>query len=563
MKDFFKSNIEYITYAFLLIVYYILCFQKWDGTYIDTDNYFHIIKTIDFMNNLSLTDGKLMLTNYPFGEIWHWSRAFDIFMLFISIPFLCFLPIKDAVFYSAFWINPILLFLTFSVLFFFLKKNIDAKSRFLAFILLFVQANFMRVFIVNRPDHHSMIMCLLALILINLFNVLNKGTKRYILYLSLCCSLALWVSPECFLMYICCLFCLFIAYMFFKFEYINLISFASYSALFTTLFWLINPPYEGYFALLTGRLSFFYVITFCYVALVLYVAQYIKGKISRLFFLCCASLIILVWGYNEGLMNYPFHNSLIQVAFLDRVTELKSGLSIYYLSYPLISLFLLILLFKKDFNNVWYYSLFIFFTVYLFISVKSMRFLPYLILISTLVIVQYVSCKKLNYSKFFSIVLLLCSIEYISFITQILFIKDDAKQENSSIPIYYIKQLNLPQGSVVTDLFLTPFVIWYADRPTIASSFHGNIEGIVDNHKILFSSDEKEVVNLIKKHEVGSILLPVIENGDFYISPENNCDKLYAKLSKCNNYPNWLRKIHDENFYLYEVIQEKLNESVK
>lgn len=35
------------------------------------------------------------------------------------------------------------------------------------------------------------------------------------------------------------------------------------------------------------------------------------------------------------------------------------------------------------------------------------------------------------------------------------------------------------------------------------------------------------------------------------------------KLLKYNNYPNWLRKIHDKNFYLYEVIQEKIDESAE
>ena len=190
-----------------------------------------------------------------------------------------------------------------------------------------------------------------------------------------------------------------------------------------------------------------------------------------------------------------------------------------------------------------------------------MRFLPYMILISTLIIVQYLYEKNISIKKFLAMILLLCSVEYISFSAQILFIQKDNKQNNALIPIYYLKKLNLPEGSVVTDLFLTPFVIWYANRPTIASSFHGNIEGIIDNHQILFSSDEKEVVDLIKKHRVGSILLPLIENDDFYVNPENNCDKLYAKISKCNNYPKWLRKIHDKNFYLYEVIKEKLDES--
>lgn len=560
MIRFIKSNTEYIIYSFFLFLYYVLCFQKWDGTYIDTDNYFHIMKTIDFIKSPSLTDGILQVTNYPIGEVWHWTRFFDIFMLLVSLPFLCFFSVKDAVFYSAFWINPILLFLTFSVLFFFFKKNIDAKSRFLAFILLFVQANFMRVFIVNRPDHHSMIMCLLALILINLFNVLNKGTKKYALYLSLCCSLALWLSPECFLMYVGCLLCLFISYLFFNFDYIKLIYFTSYSSLFITLFWIINPPYEGYFALLTGRLSFFYVITFCYVALVLYIAKYIKRKIHRLLFLIFTALILLIWGYNAGVMNSPF-NDLLNDVYLDRVTEIKSGLSIYYLSYPLISLILLFLLLKSNYSNAWYWTLFIFFTIYLIVSIKAMRFLPYMILISTLIIVQYLYEKNISIKKFLAMILLLCSVEYISFSAQILFIQKDNKQNNALIPIYYLKKLNLPEGSVVTDLFLTPFVIWYANRPTIASSFHGNIEGIIDNHQILFSSDEKEVVDLIKKHRVGSILLPLIENDDFYVNPENNCDKLYAKISKCNNYPKWLRKIHDKNFYLYEVIKEKLDES--
>ncbi len=71
----------------------------------------------------------------------------------------------------------------------------------------------------------------------------------------------------------------------------------------------------------------------------------------------------------------------------------------------------------------------------------------------------------------------------------------------------------------------------------------------------------KEVADLIKKHQVSTIILPQNMDEEYYAEPEKNTDKLYGKMFLGKDYPEWLEedkntRIH--NVIILKVISDKL-----
>ena len=133
--------------------------------------------------------------------------------------------------------------------------------------------------------------------------------------------------------------------------------------------------------------------------------------------------------------------------------------------------------------------------------------------------------------------------------------------ETKPIGVNFLQYYDFPQGAVVSDVFMAPYILWYANRPTVASPYHRNVEGIMDNHEILMNPDMVKVAELLKKHQVGSIVLPLDIDKKYYVSPEENVDKLYGKMLSSHEYPAWLTEdvtAHPWNYVVLKVLREKL-----
>jgi hypothetical protein len=89
-------------------------------------------------------------------------------------------------------------------------------------------------------------------------------------------------------------------------------------------------------------------------------------------------------------------------------------------------------------------------------------------------------------------------LEYISFALNVL-VNGNVMQNRKPMIVDFNGFKKITSGSVVADTFLAPKIVWNTNLAVVASPYHRNVEGIIDNHKILFSKDEKEVKELIKK----------------------------------------------------------------
>ena len=103
--------------------------------YVDTDCYTHASRIIYWLQNFSWYEQIYPFGNPPSGEILHFTRLMDVIWVALSLPFIPFFPLKDAVFYSGMLISPLCLALSLITVFWGLKPYLKQTSKILFFSL--------------------------------------------------------------------------------------------------------------------------------------------------------------------------------------------------------------------------------------------------------------------------------------------------------------------------------------------------------------------------------------------------------------------------------------------
>ena len=102
-------------------------------------------------------------------------------------------------------------------------------------------------------------------------------------------------------------------------------------------------------------------------------------------------------------------------------------------------------------------------------------------------------------------------------------------------------------GTLLTDLFLSPYYVYNCDVNTVSTPYHRNVEGIIDAHKILHSTNDADIIPLLLKHQVTQILLFEDYDNQYYIMDEKNKHKLYYRILKDERLPPFLHHIPSPN----------------
>ena len=553
MKLYNNIWCETLFYLFGVAILYYNQFIGWNGEYLDTDCFFHALRMIQWFENPSFFEQKMWWSNYPFGEISHWTKVIYIVWGMFTLPFLFFYSLKDAVFNAGLIICPFFLSLSVVFLVKVLRKILSFKCRLLVFALLFVQSNFMRVSIFYRPDHHVMFVFATVFIfyLVSLF--IDKKDDKLLKLMAITLACCLWLAVEGVFLFVGVAGFLYVSYLFLGYKYEYLRKLCLWYVIGICACVIVNPCYQGWFYLDTGRISLFYVIVFGGLFTFVESVKNIDNKVKQ-----TAMLVGLVSGFvlilfALGWIKNPVDERLNDI-FIARITEMK-GIDIYTGAYPFVGLLIGGIIFKKHFRDEIFVYLYVSLVLFSLLTFLGIRFLQYSGFYAAVIIALFVHDRVIEHKKVMGFVMFFVLLEFISFIANLLVFSSVLAKPAPNIYFYGLN--NLPKGSVVTDTFFAPHMIWFGQRPVVASPYHGNVEGILDNHEILFSSDENKVIELIKKHKVGSIYLTK-EVDTFYVNPKENCDKLYGKILGCKNYPKWLKLIDNTNGAMFEVDYKQL-----
>lgn len=545
---------EYTGFIVLVFFWYGAWYADWNGDYLDTDNYFHALRVYDMFESGKFAEKVFPFSNYPFGEVLHWTRALDIFWGILTLPFLKFYDLKEAVFYGGMLVAPLLCLVG---VWYFVKTGrliLNWQCRILAAVLIFVQSNVIRVVVLNRPDHHAAMFFLVFFLLYQMVSYIQTQERRYITAMAIGTAVSLWLSVEGVFLYFTEMLFLFAGIRCFKYSFADFRRFAGVFAVWISIFFVFNPPVEGYFYMDNGRISLFYVIAGWWAFGAIFAASKTDDWTRQAVVLATASVILWTVYFAGGFLRSPFDKRII-VPFVARISEMESG-NIYTLAYPVFGVLVLLYELKKNKCRAVLWLLLSYLGVFGGLSCVSSRFLPYAGVYGAFALALFVQEKIYEKRHALGWAVMFIGLEFAAFVFQIAI--GGIKKE----PLLYVSPdglAKLPEGgAVVCDVFLAPYIIWYGNRAVVASPYHRNVEGIWDNHRILFSTDENEVAGLIRKHRVRSVFLLKTSDEAYYKDPLKNCDKLYGKILGCSNYPDWLKVIHNRDYYLFSIDEDKL-----
>ena len=521
--------------------------------YIDTDPYTRALRLIDLLNDFQFYEKIFPYSNYPFGDILHFTRINDFIWLALSSPFLLFLPIKEAVFYGGMLFSPLFLFLStitiFWGLFPYIKKQPNfGISLFFAFIFTFIfLVKLTNMLSFSRPDHHSLLFFIYCFNISCLLHYKNDKRHKYLLFAGILSAIGLWASSAIEgLFYITPI----IGILSFKwiFQRENISYLLQYtSGLFISIFisFLINPPYEGYFHLDNSRLSLIHVTIFFLIFLSFFIIRKLNpiSAKNKFIFLCIAtitsiSILILIFGYNTLII--PVYHENINKYFIPYISEMQPlhHHFYFYIIAGLIFCFYLYPKFKKDFKPIY-----ILFLINVIPTIMISRFSLYslcLFLYLNIMFTIYIFGHEQQKYKIISFIYIVGTVFYLlSFHSQ-----------------YKIEEIPNLKGVTLTDIFDGPRIIYEQNVYVVGTPYHTNIQAITDNHLMFFTTNEPELKTLLQKHNIEYIFL-FKTRAKRYKSPTENTDKLYGKIITDTAIYPWLEKISkpEDDFYLYKVIK--------
>ncbi len=540
---------HYAVWTFLLTLYFtglyawLFYASRGDFFYVDTDCYTRALRIVDWLQNFEWQEKIFPYTAHPQGFVLHFTRISDIIWLLFSLPFMPFMPLKEAVFYGGFFFSPFFLFLTVWAVLWgvkpYLEQSKDKQALFASvFLFSFIFCcKLTHAFDFYRPDHHAMMCFVFSFAISAVLRSYVKTNKTELSLAGIFTGIGLWASSAPEGLYIAAVILLILSVDMIFFGLSNKIPLYYSAGLFyaTATAWIINPPYGGWSVIDNARLSVLHVALcgLIYASFAIFRFFNINGKIKQISALggmAIISAILLYFVFGSEALFAPIYAEPVLKYFLPRINEMRSIIELNKFLLPpvLVGAVIIYFLSAKTSHTRCLWLLY-FLTAP--IGVMVARFYAYYLSV-WLVLFAFglfaLAKQKNNGDKY----------------KTILFIYVVA-------PIFYLTSFNFePQkilmpevsGVVLTDTFRGPELVWRQGVDTVSSPYHTNVKGINDEHEMWFTTNEKRLKKLLKRHHVNYVVLPDTIKSKYYIEPEDNTDKLYGKVLTGKNLYPWMER---------------------
>lgn len=539
--------------------------NNWQYTYTDADGYMRALRIYHWLLNPTFWEQPIPESNYPFGEIIHWTRSMDILWLINILPYtlIGINDLREIIFLGGALLSPWLFVLTAIALVYGLRRRFNIYLCIFGCFILLSDPIIQNYYAIGRPDHHSL-MGLLGIYAVSL-NLcwLKKRQNRYLRWLGFSLALATFTAIEGLILYALFLSFFVYIYIFKNISLLPAVKTAKYFAICLSLFWFINPPYEGWFYPDNGRLSILFVSFAWFIFLALYGIElgHLHTRALKIWSLICAGLgiaLLLLVIFGTNIYHFPLDNEISNV-WSSRISEMKPiwkqniQLILAVYSFSGIALILSFWLVQyKPYQRMMILNLCIGLPLY-FLNCVALRFANYQILYSILPWLCLVDMlyRKSAFAQRKSTEFPLKIWEYclgILLLQQLVFVPYNIaaleKKQKSAFNRRLCQSVSQIGGTLVTDNFLSPQYMWECNVNTIGTPYHRNREGLVDNHTLLQATDDKTIIPLLLKHQVRQILL-FDKYDKYYDMSEENKDKLYYRLIKRENIPSYLEEVPD------------------
>ena len=556
MYAFYQKH-EYLIISLLLAFSFVFPILPWDGLYRDTDNFIHAWRVYDLMTQHHWGELLLEKSNYPFGEVIHYTRLMDVIWLILTLPFLPFLPLKQAVFDAGLVFQPFCMVITACAMIWAMRPYVKPVLRLLAVFYFFAQDIIAQLCVFGRPDHHMLVAFFSFLILGNLWRCLNEDDIVCSKAAGFFSGILLWNSVEGLLISYSLLAPLLLLWIWDGRYFETCKRFALYYFITAAACFIINPPYEGYFHADNGRLSISTVAIVGLTYLSLVCTDYInrnhplktrlnKAAVLGATALTSIGLILLVFG-KVAVFGNPFVPAI--KAWYSSVAELRPAIqnAVLFRMFALnatISVILLIGWFHpKNKEFLLLTGIPLLFTTGL--TYSAIRFSQHSSVFLIFPVIYVIDALYEHYgASFFAnkplwagvavVVILGAGGVYIERLQCDTLINIQSGIQYDSKP--FLPYLSPKEGAVLARVFDGSEIIWTTERPVISTPNHRNIDGIVDTYDIFFGNDMAEVVRLLKKRHITTILMPQpVERLDYLVPPRP--DDFAIRLLNGNGIP--------------------------
>lgn len=550
MKKIFEKY-DLLFYLVLTLLCLLTMASTGGVSYRDTDSYMWANRMIDWIQSSSWAEKPFMHSNYPNGEILHWTRPLDVLWYGFYSFFKDMYPLKEAVFVSGIFLSPFIGFLSVIALYFMIKPFYSGVYRLLFMGAFFFPFPFQAAFGFYNPDHHALIFLFVLISFAFFMRWVHLNQLKAVIGCGIFSALSVWVSVESWIFFFMLLSAFLIDFCFFKRGLKPVFLFVKSYFISLGIALLINPPYQGFLYPDLGRLSILFVAMAGILLLNLKIMKLYRIEqcpiMQRVMALVPMGILSLVWLIY---LFCPLFTSKLAEVWMFRIFEMRSPLesvstTLYYLATPFLSLCLLCdCIYKQKKFQLWQASLLIFLGGYFVLGCHSFRFFVFLSLFSIIPFIDWLYLETKDLKKEEVVPNHVMMIAFLFFIGAAVGVscRDIVLNNSISQPLNQNNFLLSKNGrTVLSDVFMGPKIIFETGRNVIATPYHRNEEGILDSHAIFYGTDMDKVYALLQKHDVEDIILTVPKKDVYYQNaPEMS---FYKRILSQKEMPFWFELI--------------------
>ena len=550
----------------------------------DFDGYWHLFRVENLYHSGNIYDPGLSRSNAPYGEVMHWTRAFDLLLYVGGYVGSMFYDFKVALFWWSISVNPVLHVLTFLVLYWGLRDLIGDTRASLFGIIFPFQPYLTSNFPVDIPDHHGSIIFIFSLFIALVIKSILKGDWKTISICGIVGGISLWFSIEGLAVILIALSVFGVTWVLEGKTYQrNNLLFSLFLLLTTLLTMFIDTSSNELMKIVYDRRSIVHVIlwltTTAFWSLVVLLSKFTNlldkktGRIIAAIIGAIACILVM-----HELFPLFFKNPLseidprIKLIYLDQTTEFtglftkpnilsKSSIAYWIMTLPgvPISIFLALRNVDKE-RQAW-----IFITLiniaFIIMSALTWRFIAYAILcslipISYAIYLPFALITK-NIGQPYSMIarptfIVFCCFCFLLPAITLSSNKNDELLTDRKFLSNICQYLNEDQffknqpRRILTSIYLGPFFLYKTPHEVIGTPSHRNVTGILDTYFIMNAQQEEDAHKIIRRRGIQAIIIGRPEDGigDYFtrnIKNSQHSGEIFHHQLWNGNVPAWLQ----------------------
>lgn len=551
------------------------------------DSYMRMLRVTELYQNWDWFDGTIDRANAPFGDTLHWTRPFDLLLMFVALPISFNMQFEQALYIAGILVSPLLQLTTGFALAWAMRPLIRPEVWFLPAVALFLQPGALAYSVAGRADHHSLLLLVFVVTAgCTLRALRNPLDARPAVYAGASAGFGIWLSVEFLVPLAVCLAALGMPWLFGEREKAAQSKwFALAASLILLVALFVERPIEHFLEPSYDRVSVVQFLVLVCILLFWRAAESFENRSATGTGVIGRSLLGLFGVAAAGLLVnsiYPLFfvgpmagvDPRIVPIWLDRVLEMRPvvpqdrtslGNFIFYFGSGLIAVpFFLVLLFREVRTSRFWTLAFVGFACLLLwpLAIKHLRFAGYaeaaFIMAFAVVFDRFLQWSHRIHGDLprgmlrggVITVLLLGPLMIGSNLANKVAEAQDASGQ--SLEACNVRQIASfldsdsrwagSQQTILTFLDIGPELLYRTRHAVIGTPYHRNGDGIYDSHRIMTSGDPAQARRMMQARGIGLVLLCQSRGEQIFFSADATDSNLYQRLSR-GQAPGWLKEV--------------------